>query len=145
MLCCLLYTSKANVICKLIEMFAIGCIIFDEIQLLDFSGQKESTYESLLTVVNKTKVAIMAVGTEDAYSKMFPNLRMSRRTGAFIEANAYCENKQYFATIVSNLMKFQWMDERIEPNREIIQALYDVSKGIIAQLVSCLLYTSRCV
>ena len=95
-------------------MFAIGCIIFDEIQLLDFSGQKESTYESLLTVVNKTKVAIMAVGTEDAYSKMFPNLRMSRRTGAFIEANAYCENKQYFATIVSNLMKFQWMDEKIQ-------------------------------
>lgn len=132
--------EKANVICKLIEMFAIGCIIFDEIQLLDFSGQKESTYESLLTVVNKTKVAIMAVGTEDAYSKMFPNLRMSRRTGAFIEANAYCENKQYFATIVSNLMKFQWMDEKIEPNREIIQALYDVSKGIIAQLVSVYMY-----
>ena len=37
-------------------------------------------------------------------------------------------------------MKFQWMDERIEPNREIIQALYDVSKGIIAQLVSVYMY-----
>ena len=82
-------------------MFAIGCIILMRYSCWIFRAER-STYESLLTVVNKTKVAIMAVGTEDAYSKMFRNLRMSRRTGAFIEANAYCENKQYFATIVSN-------------------------------------------
>ena len=132
--------GKAEIVCKLIQQFGIGCLIFDEIQLIDFVGQKESTFESLLTIVNKTKVALVAVGTKDAYDKMFPNLRTSRRTGAFIDANSYCEDKKYFSVIISNLMKYQWFDEYVEPTKEIISALYEVTKGIIDQLISVYIY-----
>lgn len=132
--------GKAEIVCKLIQQFGIGCLIFDEIQLIDFVGQKDGTFESLLTIVNKTKVALVAIGTKDAYSKMFPNLRTSRRTGAFIDANSYCEDKKYFSVIVSNLMKYQWFDEYVEPTKEIISALYDVTKGIIDQLISVYIY-----
>ena len=88
--------EKANKLCDLIARFGIGAIIFDEIQLLDFRANKESTFESLLEIVNKTKVALVAVGTEDAYQKMFPNLRTSRRTGILIPANSYCKDKGFF-------------------------------------------------
>jgi hypothetical protein len=128
--------EKANKLCELIARFGIGCIIFDEIQLLDFHSHKDSTFESLLEIVNKTKVALMAVGTEDAYQKMFPNLRTSRRTGMLIPANSYCKDKTFFASIVKELMKYQWFDSYVEPTQEIIDALYTVSRGIIDQLIS---------
>ena len=128
--------EKANKLSELIARFGIGCVIFDEIQLLDFHSQKDSTFESLLEIVNKTKVALMAVGTEDAYQKMFPNLRTSRRTGLLIPANSYCKDKGFFSTIVQELMRYQWFDTYVEPTDEIIDALYTVSRGIIDQLIS---------
>ena len=133
--------EKARVVCRLIDLFGIGCIIFDEIQLIDFDGHRENTFESLLTIVNQTKVALMAIGTEDAYGKMFPNIRTSRRTGTLIKAHQYCENKDYFSSIVKNLMNYQWIDQPIEYTQDIANAFYDVTKGIVDQLISIYMYT----
>ena len=133
---CKSVSEKANKLCELIIRFGIGCIIFDEIQLLDFNANRESTFESLLEIVNKTKVALMAVGTEDAYQKMFPNLRTSRRAGLLIPANSYCKDKAFFSAIVKELMRYQWFDTYVEPTEEIVNALYAVSRGIIDQLIS---------
>jgi len=132
--------DKAAAVCRLIEVFGIGAIIFDEIQLLDFAGQKESTFESLLTIVNQTKVALISVGTRDAYSKMFPNLRTSRRTGVLINANSYCADKRYFASMVTELFRYQWTDTFIKPDAALIRALYDATRGIIDQLISIYMY-----
>ena len=132
--------EKADKVCDLIELFGIGCIIFDEIQLINFTSHKENTFEGLLTIVNKTKVALMIVGTKDAYDKMFRNVRTTRRTGVYIDANNYCTDKKYFTTITTNLWHYQWFDEDVEITKEIISALYDVSKGIIDQLISIYIY-----
>lgn len=132
--------EKAEVVCKLIQLFGIGCIIFDEIQLIDFKSNKENTYEGLLTIVNKTKVALMVIGTKDAYEKIFSKHRTARRTGVYINANNYCSDKNYFSTIVSNLWRYQWFDEDIKLTRDIISALYDVTRGIIDQLISIYIY-----
>ena len=132
--------AKANYICELIERFAIGCIIFDEIQLIDFKGQKENSFESLLTIVNKTKVALLTVGTEDALEKMYPNLRTGRRAGAFIEASRYCANRLFFDFIVTDLLQYQWIDRKIEPTPDILDAFYQVTGGIIDQLISVYMF-----
>lgn len=132
---------KANYICKLIERFAIGCIIFDEIQLIDFKGQKENSFESLLTIVNKTKVALLTVGTEDALEKMYPNLRTGRRAGSLIEASQYCAKKDFFYSILNDLLKYQWIDNKIQMSTEIADAFYQVSGGIIDQLVGVYMFT----
>lgn len=129
-------SEKAALVCTWIENYGIGCIVLDEIQDLDFTKNKESSFESLLTIVNNTKVALMAVGTEEAYRKMFPNLRTSRRVGPLIEAHAYCGNKEYFATIARELMRYQWFDDYVEPTPSIIRALYEETRGVIEQLVS---------
>ena len=129
-------SSKMNKVIELIETFNIGIILFDEIQLIDFKHTKENSFEGLMTIVNATKVAIAVIGTEDAYSKMFINLRNARRVGTLIDASNYTENESYFKNIVSFMMNYQWFDTWIDCDDEIIDALKECSYGIIDQLIS---------
>ena len=128
--------DKAEKVRQLVERFAIGMIIFDEIQLIDFSSAKENSFESLMVLTNRTKVAIGVVGTMDAYTKMFTSVRTARRVGTLISACQYCESKEYFAFLVHNLMRYQWFDSAVETTNEIIDALYANTHGIIDQLIS---------
>lgn len=127
---------KAEKVREYVEKFAIGAIIFDEIQLIDFEHTKENTFDSLLTLANKTKTAIIVVGTEDAKDKMFSELRTSRRLGMMINGNAYCNNKRFFNNLVEELFYYQWFDKQVEVTQDICDTLYDLTKGIIDQLVS---------
>ena len=43
------------------EVFSIGAIILDEIQLIDFNSTKENSFESLLLLTNETKVAFVVI------------------------------------------------------------------------------------
>lgn len=128
--------DKAEKIRQLVEHFAIGLIVFDEIQLIDFSSTKENSFESLMVLANRTKVAIGVVGTTDAYSKMFTSLRTARRVGTRVSACAYCDNRAYFSFLVHNLMRYQWFDSFVEVSDELVDALYAHTHGIIDQLVS---------
>lgn len=132
--------KKQELVRRYIEQFSIGAIILDEIQLLSFGGNKESSYESLMVLANETKVALIAVGTEEAYDKMFQKLQTSRRLGTTIEADAYCENKKYFSVLANNLFKYQWFSPKVTLTREMIDELYDLTKGIIDQLIGLYLY-----
>lgn len=128
--------NKAEKVRSFIELFGVGIIIFDEIQLIDFQHTKENSFDSLLTLANRTKVAIAVVGTEEARDKMFHELRTARRVGTMINGNRYCENREFFEYLVSQIFEYQWFKEPVEVTDEIIDALYDVTKGIIDQLVS---------
>lgn len=135
--------KKAELVKNYVELFGIGIIIFDEIQLLDFSHTRENTFDSLLTLANRTKVAVAVVGTEDAREKMFKELRTTRRVGMLINGNLYCENKEYFAFLVKNLFRYQWFDEMVPVTGDLVDALYEVTKGIVDQLIgvySCMHY-----
>lgn len=134
---------KLEKVKELIEKFGIGIIIFDEIQLIDFSHAKDNSFESLMTLSNRTKVAMAVVGTEDARDKMFKELRTTRRLGTMINGNMYCENKKFFTFLVSQLFQYQWFDTPVEVTQDLVDALYSVSKGIVDQLIgiySCMHY-----
>ena len=73
--------KKAERVREFLEKFGVGMIIFDEIQLIDFSHTRENTFDSLLALSNRTKTAMAVVGTEDARDIMFQELRTSRRIG----------------------------------------------------------------
>lgn len=128
--------AKAEKVRQLVEQFSIGIIIFDEIQLIDFSTARENSFESLMVLTNRTKVAIGVVGTTDAYSKMFTNVRTARRIGVLVSSCQYCDNKAFFAYLVQNLMRYQWFDSPVAVTEEIVDALYANTHGIIDQLVS---------
>lgn len=132
--------KKAEKVKELIEKFAVGIIVFDEIQLLDFEHTRENSFDSLLTLANRTKVAIAVVGTEDARDKMFKELRTARRVGNMINGNLYCESPRYFSFLVSQLFRYQWFDEPVEVTDEIVETLYDQTKGIVDQLIGIYSY-----
>lgn len=152
---------------ELIERFAIGVIIFDEIQLLNFDPTTENSFQGLLHLCNRTKVAFGVVGTEDAKDKIFGtdkllpeyvnstkrrrktadsnkpvvgNLRQARRLGAQIPADRYCDEPEIFKDMVFRLFKYQWFKEPVRPDDAMIDALYDCSKGIVDQLVGIYMY-----
>lgn len=104
---CKSLADKQLKVCQLIEMFSIGTIVMDEIQLIDFNTNRENSYEGLLGIVNKTKVALSVVGTDEAYKKLFTMLRNARRAGDFIDASAYTTDKDYFNMLVNMLLTWQ--------------------------------------
>ena len=132
--------EKAEKVRELVEIFAIGIIILDEIQLIDFQSTKENSFESLMTLTNRTKVAIAVVGTADAYSKMFTHLRTARRLGNIISGNLYCENRTYFSILAKRVFKYQWFDSPVEMTNDMLEALYRNTHGIIDQLVGLCMY-----
>ncbi len=133
---CRTVADKQLKVCELIEKFSIGTIVLDEIQLIDFTANKENTYEGLLSIVNKTKVALSVVGTDEAYSALFSKLRNARRSGDYISASNYtAENGADFHQIVELLFQWQWFDQPIVLTDEIVDTLYDCSKGLINQLI----------
>lgn len=128
--------QKSERIKRLIERFGIGIIVFDEIQLIDFESTKENSFEGLMTLANQTKVAVVAVGTEDAYDKMFNGkLRTARRLGTTIIGHQYCSSKEYFRYLVKHLFNYQWTKQLVVPDESIIECLYQNTKGIIDQLI----------
>ncbi len=82
-----------------------------------------------------TFLAIAVIGTEDSYSKMFKNLRTAQRIGPVINSSCYCQNRNFFELLVKRLFTYQWFDEQIKPTPEIIQTLYNNTRGIVDQLV----------
>lgn len=96
--------EKQLKVCELIEKFSIGTIVLDEIQLINFNSNKENSYEGLLGIVNKTKIALSVVGTDEAYKKLFGMLRNARRAGEYINASAYTSDKEYFNYLLSMLL-----------------------------------------
>lgn len=116
---------------EFIEIYNIGIIIFDEIQLLDFSSTKESTFETLMVIANNTKVAMAVVGTEDGFEKMFKNIRTARRLGISIAASKYCNNYNFYKILLNDIWPYQWFDKHVDLNDEIAKAFYQETKGII--------------
>ena len=52
-----------------------------------------------------------------------------------IKGHTYCESKKYFAFLLKNLLRYQWFDEPLQISNELIDVFYDLSKGIIDQLI----------
>lgn len=134
---CRSLAEKQLKVCELIEKFSIGTIVLDEIQLINFNSNKENSYEGLLGIVNKTKIALSVVGTDEAYKKLFGMLRNARRAGEYINASAYTSDKEYFNFLLSMLLTWQWLDKPITKAQaqKHSDTLYECTGGIINMLI----------
>lgn len=132
--------AKADIVRRMIERFGIGIIILDEIQLIDLVSTKENSIESLLYLANLTKVGMGVVGTEDAFEKLFKKPRTGRRFGNQILGNEYCRDRQYFDWIVDTVFQNQIFDHYVVPDKDLKDALYDDTKGIIDMLIGIYIF-----
>lgn len=128
--------AQQQKIVELIETYAIGTIIFDEIQLIDFSSTKEASFESLMTMSNQTKMLITVVGTTDSFDSMMKSPRTIRRVGDLIDASEYCRSKEWTAYILGKLAPYQITDTKIKITNDLIDAIHSETKGIIKLIIS---------
>jgi hypothetical protein len=123
-------------VCDLIELFSVGILIIDEIELLSKARTKDSSLELLMTLCNETGVAIAVVGTEDAYDKLFGNReRITRRLGIYICADEYCQQESFFQFLLQNLCAYSWTGEKIKLTPELTDAFYTTTEGNISELI----------
>lgn len=126
--------DKYDLLKQLVMRFSIGCIILDEIELMDIKSTKESSLEAIMTLTNETGVAISVIGTMDAYKQLFFKARTARRMGVSIIASKYCYDETKFCRIINLLTIFQW-GESVDYTDELIHALYVASHGVISDLI----------
>ena len=131
---------KSGLLCKWIEQFNVGVIFLDEIQNVDFQHTKEASFEIFMNITNMTKLPFCVLGTEDAYEKMFAEVRTGRRIGTIIPASIYCKNLPFYSFIVTQMFKYQYFDSPVTLTQDMIEAFHDETSGIVSQTIK--LYTA---
>lgn len=129
-------SEKAQYAAKLVEMFAIGAIILDEIQQLDAGRNRKTSYSSILALTNTTKVALIVIGTPEAYEALTQDFYLARRFGGIISASAYCMDFEKFTMMARLLMKINWFKKPLPITDELVMALYVESSGVISMMMS---------
>ena len=125
---------KGLIIADLIMKFNIGVIVIDEIQKMS-QAQSKGSLESLDEIINMTKVGVMTVGTEEAFSRIYTKAHRARRNGKPVHASEYCEDYDTFKEYVKWLYYYQWFPEKVTPSEETIKAHYDTACGTIGGLM----------
>lgn len=127
---------KAEYIAKLVRIFGIGAIVMDEVQNLDRKRNRESSLDSLMTLINTTKVAIVIVGTQDAMSMIFAKYYLARRAGKMINANNYCSDRRQFEIMMNHITAINWFKTPFNLTPELLEALFEKTNGIIDRMIS---------
>ena len=128
--------GKAEVVVRLINTFAIGLLVLDEVQMLDFDAEKESSYDSLMTIVNKSKVGLISIGTDEATQKLYSYWHTSRRAGIHVPSDEYCQDDQFVSAIIAKLFRYHFFDREVKLTADIIKAYKECSGGTVEKLIS---------
>lgn len=126
----------ADFIARMIRSYAIGAIVLDEVQNLDVNRMRESSLDSLMTLINTTKVSLVLVGTDSAMPLFFSKYYLARRTGSIIDATGYCLDRSSFDIIIRNVTRINWFREPFELTDDIADAIHDETGGIIDRIVT---------
>ena len=126
-----------SMVCSWIELYHIGVLAIDEIQLLDFNQKSAKSFENFLTITASTGVALVCIGTPEACEMWNSELRIQRRMGSVvIRADSYCKDRDYVEWIIKKLWKYQWLDEAVPLTSEMLDVMYEESCGSIDFLTS---------
>ena len=128
--------AKADKVAELFRLFNVGILIVDEIQRFNTFKNKSDSYETIMTMTNKSKVGLLVVGTEEAYGKFFTRYYIARRMGTPIKASSYCVDYDYFKQIAGLVMSIQWFKEYQPLTDDIYDAMYNETSGIIERIIS---------
>ena len=131
--------SKVN---EYIERFAIGMIVFDEVQQINFTSQNENSFNALMAMANNTMVAIAMIGTDEAIAQIAKIKQVGRRFGIRIPCDAYTTNKDFLDQILLAIERYQWFGKQQKLSTDIKNEIIKESHGVIAYIV--LIYMLIC-
>lgn len=119
---------------KLALRWNLGMIVIEEIQQL--SIKREDTMNQFLTLANDTQIPIVYVGTFKALNRIFGvDFRLARRLGNEIIVRRY-EKDELWNDMLEELWEFQWLKEYIPLTKELNDAFYLETAGIIDRVIN---------
>lgn len=119
----------------MIERYAIGLIVFDEVQLMNFDSNRENSFNALMVLANETLVGIGLAGTSEALASIAKIPQISRRIGIKVPCDNYITNEDYFNVVMTQLEKYQWFDTRVSFTNPMKHEIFMESHGIIAYVI----------
>lgn len=137
--------EKAKYIADLFRLFNVGALIIDEVQQFDVYKNHSDSYEALMTIVDKSKVALFLCGTEEAFNKFFYRYYIARRIGEPIRATEYCCNFETFKMLFYTISQVNWFkypeypklpeDKLAERKMAVMKAFHYETAGIIERII----------
>ena len=127
--------EKALVIEHLIELFAIGIIVVDEIELMSFNFSKENSFTGLARLSNETKVCFVLCGLDTSVKKWNSQEWMLRRSGAQIHADLYCSDRGSFDIIMAKLLRYNWLKKPLTLSEAVLDEFYFQTGGVICYII----------
>lgn len=135
------YGKKTNSISSMVirmgqvaRLHAIGVLIIDEIQhLLTAKGNaSETMLNFFVTLVNEIGIPVMFIGTMKARALLQKDFRQARRSsGQGDMVWQQMKNDDNWEVLLTSMWDYQWTNNTIELNREMIDTMYYESQGII--------------
>ena len=141
--------GRAAEVTSLIENYAIGLIIFDEIQEMNFTSLNKNSFDIFVTISGRTNIAYGFVGTEEAKSKLYGNAYIARRAGAAIESDSYTKDREIFLYIMKHIQKYQWIDKPVfyssklkngKFDNSFYETMFQYTHGIIDRIITIYMY-----
>ncbi len=129
--------AKARYVINLINRFCIGALILDEIQNMNFAKNASSSYRSLATIQNDTKVALVSIGLSDSINQLYTESYTLKRAGLRLDPTRI-ENDRDMDWIRLNtrtIMEHQWTKKHVQITDALIDAMLDASDMIIGDIV----------
>lgn len=125
MMKCATVAKMENYLIRLIQMFHVGLIVIDEIQL----AARSKVFSHLLTITAQASVSVCVIGTEEALEMLNENLWGKRRfdhLGA-IRTDATEKDNEIYEAIISCMWQYQWTREKYRLTEKVVRALKEVS------------------
>lgn len=135
----IMHTTENGEYFPQITYLVVNCIPNSNFSAL-YDGIGDAIDKALGNIKPIYSAEIMKIRTLGAKAKMFKTLRTARRVGNVINGNMYCTDRNFFCFLVNELFRYQWFDKPVTVSEEITDALYDVTKGIVDQLISIYIY-----
>ena len=123
-----------SMITQIVRNSSIGCIIIDEIQHLSLgkSGGTEKMLNFFVTLVNQVGVPIIMVGTPNGMAALQSQFRISRRgAGQGDLVIDKIPNDKTWDLLINSIWQYQWTRKETELTKELSDAFYEESQGII--------------
>ena len=128
--------DKARLIKQYINIFHVGVLLLDEIQMISLHISKRGySISNFLVLANETSVGLVAIGTREAFLRLFDDPHNARRFAYSINSETYIENKQAFSLILRRLWQYRYFNEPEQPSNEMIDVMYEETNGIINMLM----------
>jgi len=121
-------------ITQIANLHCLGLLVIDEIQHLSLakSGGSDKMLNFFVTLVNTIGVPVVLIGTTKAMSVLQGDFRQARRgSGQGDLLWDRMEKTAFWDILIETMWKNQWTKQRVPLSKEIREAIYDESQGII--------------